>query len=68
MFGKSLNKERSASENKFARVKISPAEYKPIKLCHGQRKPSFSKKLQTKFMESNEDQNSNTIEVIMFLI
>ena len=57
VFGKSLNKSNTpVPSNRSARIQISPTEYKPVKLCHGQRqKTPSANKLKTNFMESTSE-------------
>ncbi|CAB4025820.1 ATP-dependent DNA helicase Q4, partial [Paramuricea clavata] len=62
VFGKGLNKSRTpVSANKSVRIQISPTEYKPIKLCHGQRQKPLANKLKTNFME-NSGQDVKMVE------
>jgi hypothetical protein len=58
VFGKSLNKGRTpVSANKSVRIQISPTEYKPIRLCHGQRqRKPLPNKLNQNFTENNVKQ------------
>jgi hypothetical protein len=57
VFGKSLNKSKTpVSTKKSIRIKVSPTEYKPIKLCHGQRqKKSSTDKVGANLIESSSE-------------